>query len=277
MFKLYKNEKSHCVVVSEVDDKFVVIPGKRARLDVEMVDKSTFLEIWQPLEYDERKAAETFAGFAKEYGASDRANAYIQEALLESSSATPETIEAIFAVDDGSVVDEPGAEDAAPNLLSEAPVSASQEVEPAAVEQTVVSSTQQGNHEMNQPSASNVAPATLPIGAPVSVSMTKAGLSVSFGDPEAGKFSPAMFNEKPCSVAAEKPELSFYVAIDDQGSMARCVTECNLDRKNVASIVGNWLAEGYSVERRDAKGVAKLLRMHQASKQAAAPQDPDAG
>lgn len=120
---------------------------------------------------------------------------------------------------------------------------------------------------MNQPYASDITPTALPIGTPVSVSMTKAGLSVSFGDPEAEKFSPAMFNEKPCSVSAEKSELSFYVAIDDQGGMVRCVTECNLDRKNVASIVGNWLAEGYSVERRDAKGMAKLLRMHQASKQ----------
>jgi hypothetical protein len=52
----------------------------------------------------------------------------------------------------------------------------------------------------------------------------------------------------------------YYIALDDQGVMQRCVADCVPDKKVVAALVGNWVADGFDVMRVARKELVKHLR-----------------
>lgn len=88
--------------------------------------------------------------------------------------------------------------------------------------------------------------------------------------------SPADFADKPLVVENEP---AFYVALGADGLLARSVSVNAADRKTVAALIGNWIAEGFHPQPVDLKVYAKHLRaLVAARKPAAAPADAsDAG
>lgn len=67
------------------------------------------------------------------------------------------------------------------------------------------------------------------------------------------------FADKPL-VAEVTAEPAFYVALGKAGLMERCVSVTVADRKTVAALVGNWIAEGFQPVPCDTKTFAKHVR-----------------
>lgn len=57
-----------------------------------------------------------------------------------------------------------------------------------------------------------------------------------------------------------KVEPAFYIALGATGLMERNVSVTVVDRKNVAALVGNWIAEGYHPLPVDAKTFGRHVR-----------------
>lgn len=69
--------------------------------------------------------------------------------------------------------------------------------------------------------------------------------------------APQDFAEKPLTVETEP---AFYVALGKTGLLERSVSVTVADRKTVAALVGNWIAEGYQPVPCDLKAYAKHVR-----------------
>jgi hypothetical protein len=65
------------------------------------------------------------------------------------------------------------------------------------------------------------------------------------------------------------PTPGYYIAIDENGVMHRCVADCLPDKKVVAALVGNWVADGFNVMRVGRKELMKHLRKLESSSKAA--------
>ncbi|WP_434716112.1 hypothetical protein [Paraburkholderia sp. A3RO-2L] len=81
--------------------------------------------------------------------------------------------------------------------------------------------------------------------------------------------NPADFSDKPLSVALED---AFYIALDKDGLLARSVSMNVADRKTVAALVGNWVAEGFHPQPVDLKTYAKHVRALVAARKPAKPE-----
>ena len=92
-----------------------------------------------------------------------------------------------------------------------------------------------------------------------SVEVTESGVSVVMHPEKERKLTPQNFETAPVSVPAAG-ETAFYGAFNEQGAMERCVSSHIGDRKVVAALVGNWVAEGYNVQRMARKEMVKQLR-----------------
>lgn len=92
-----------------------------------------------------------------------------------------------------------------------------------------------------------------------SVEVTESGVSVVMHPEKEQKLTPQNFETAPVSVPAAG-EMAFYGAFNEQGAMERCVSSHIGDRKVVAALVGNWVAEGYNVQRMARKEMVKQLR-----------------
>lgn len=97
-----------------------------------------------------------------------------------------------------------------------------------------------------------------------SVEVTESGVSVVMHPEKEQKLSPQNFEAAPVSVQSAG-DVCFYGAFNEQGVMERSVTSHIGDRKVVAALVGNWVAEGYSVERMTRKEMVKQLRKIEAA------------
>lgn len=97
-----------------------------------------------------------------------------------------------------------------------------------------------------------------------SVEVTDSGVSVVMHPEKEQKLSPQNFEAAPVSVQSAG-DVCFYGAFNEQGVMERSVTSHIGDRKVVAALVGNWVAEGYSVERMTRKEMVKQLRKIEAA------------
>lgn len=86
--------------------------------------------------------------------------------------------------------------------------------------------------------------------------------------------TPKDFADKPLTVQNEP---AFYVALDDAGCVVRSVSVTVEDRKVVAALVGNWIAEGFLPTPCDLKGYTKHLRNTAKIKAAAEPAAAPAG
>jgi hypothetical protein len=82
--------------------------------------------------------------------------------------------------------------------------------------------------------------------------------------------APADFADKPLTVENEP---AFYIALGEAGLLARSVSVNAADRKTVAALVGNWIAEGFHPQPVDLKTYAKHLRALVAARK---PGKPDA-
>ncbi len=69
--------------------------------------------------------------------------------------------------------------------------------------------------------------------------------------------APVDFADKPATVELEP---AFYVAVDKEGRMVRSVSVTAEDRKVVAALVGNWIAEGFQPVPCNIKQYAKHVR-----------------
>lgn len=65
------------------------------------------------------------------------------------------------------------------------------------------------------------------------------------------------FADKPLTVETEP---AFYVALGKTGLLERSVSVTTEDRKTVAALVGNWIAEGYQPVPCDIRAYAKHIR-----------------
>lgn len=82
-------------------------------------------------------------------------------------------------------------------------------------------------------------------------------LVLETSDKAGAGLTPADFADKGLAVSNEP---AFYIALDADGRMARCVSVTVEDRKNVAAMVGNWIAEGYQPQPVDLASYAKHVR-----------------
>lgn len=69
--------------------------------------------------------------------------------------------------------------------------------------------------------------------------------------------TPKDFADKPLAVTNEP---AFYVALGADGLMKRSVSVTTEDRKTVAALVGNWIAEGFQPTPCDIRAYAKHVR-----------------
>lgn len=85
--------------------------------------------------------------------------------------------------------------------------------------------------------------------------------------------APADFADKELAVETAP---AFYVALGKTGLMERSVSVTVADRKTVAALVGNWIAEGYQPVPCDLKAYAKHVRNLAAANKPAKAEDPAA-
>jgi hypothetical protein len=84
--------------------------------------------------------------------------------------------------------------------------------------------------------------------------------------------TPADFADKPLVVENEP---AFYIALGADNLLARSVSVNAADRKTVAALIGNWIAEGFHPQPVDLKGYVKHVRaLASARKPAPAPAAP---
>lgn len=69
--------------------------------------------------------------------------------------------------------------------------------------------------------------------------------------------APADFKDKELKIETEP---AFYVALGATGLLERSVSVTTADRKTVAALVGNWIAEGYQPVPCDIKAFSKHVR-----------------
>ena len=92
------------------------------------------------------------------------------------------------------------------------------------------------------------------------VAVSEGSVVVSMGSPPVDrKLEINDFAEKPQTIVPPV-EMSFYVALNAQGVLERCVSTATVDRKAVAALIGNWVAEGYLPALVSPKELTKLLR-----------------
>jgi len=63
-------------------------------------------------------------------------------------------------------------------------------------------------------------------------------------------------------------EMAYYIGLDAQGMLARCVSMAQPDRKAVAALVGCWVADGITVQQVARKDFLKHLRKLEAAAKA---------
>ncbi len=91
----------------------------------------------------------------------------------------------------------------------------------------------------------------------MNVKLIDGALVVDLAGADGKALTPADFADKPLTISNEP---AFYIALDDKGIMVRNVSVNIADRKNVAALVGNWIAEGFTPVPVDVKGFAKHVR-----------------
>lgn len=90
------------------------------------------------------------------------------------------------------------------------------------------------------------------------LTVAEGALTVSMAGQKDNKLTTADFAEKPLTVALVT-ETCFYVASNEEGLMERCVSSTIADRATVAAMVGNWVAEGFNVQRVTRKELKKFI------------------
>lgn len=91
----------------------------------------------------------------------------------------------------------------------------------------------------------------------MNLSVTADGAVLIQPKAEGQALAPADFAEKAVTVTNEP---AFYVALGADGLMARSVGVTQEDRKVVAALVGNWIAEGFLPTACDVKTYGKHVR-----------------
>lgn len=89
------------------------------------------------------------------------------------------------------------------------------------------------------------------------VQLIDGAIVISGLDAQQKGLSPQDFSDKPLTVETAP---AFYVALDANGLMVRSVSVTAADRKVVAALVGNWIAEGFQPVPCDIKAYAKHVR-----------------
>ncbi|MCC5613145.1 hypothetical protein LC612_42335 [Nostoc sp. CHAB 5834] len=89
------------------------------------------------------------------------------------------------------------------------------------------------------------------------VQMIDGALVVDLGQKKSEELAPKDFEKTEVTVHHEP---AFYVALGSNGLMERNVSVTLEDRKTVAALVGNWIAQGYQPIPVDAKTFAKHVR-----------------
>lgn len=92
---------------------------------------------------------------------------------------------------------------------------------------------------------------------PMQVQLIDGAIVISGLDAQQKGLSPQDFSDKPLTVETAP---AFYVALDANGLMVRSVSVTAADRKVVAALVGNWIAEGFQPVPCDIKAYAKHVR-----------------
>lgn len=284
MLKLFKNGDRKCAVVAQNDNGLVAIFMRRAKLEAETVASDFFPSNgWEYFQFDNQKALDIMKKLAADFGASDRVLAYLEEIQLEINGETPDSLASIFGNDDGSIPGDDilidgaadgGSED--PTQVAQVAMSDGEKVESSAQagqvvtpEAPVTPAQNAGSTETDRvaqlaapachaaPGSTEVSDSALPNA--LSVSVSKDVINLTVGMPSR-TMTPETFADKQCAVQDRPAEIAFYVALDGNRALVRSVSDSLTDRKNVASLIGNWVAEGYIVERHDLKSMAKLLR-----------------
>lgn len=88
---------------------------------------------------------------------------------------------------------------------------------------------------------------------------------------EVAALSPQDFADKQVVVESEP---AFYVALGQTGLLERSVSVTIEDRKTVAALVGNWIAEGYQPIPCDLKTYARYVRTLVAANKPAKSEEP---
>lgn len=92
----------------------------------------------------------------------------------------------------------------------------------------------------------------------MNLKMINGALVIEMGaDGAVAGLAPADFKDKELAVVTEP---AFYVALGANGLIERSVSVTTADRKTVAALVGNWIAEGYQPVPCDIKAFSKHVR-----------------
>ncbi len=102
------------------------------------------------------------------------------------------------------------------------------------------------------------------------VHVAGSSVTIEMGKTPAPTRTPASFEDKPLSVAVPlNSQPSYFVAVDESGLPVRFVTKTVEDRAVNATLVGNWVAEGYSVSTVSLRDFRRLLGKLDAAMKAA--------
>lgn len=106
------------------------------------------------------------------------------------------------------------------------------------------------------------------------VKLIDGAVVIETSDKASTSLTPSDFADKGLAVSSEP---AFYVALDAAGLLVRSVSVTVEDRKTVAALVGNWIAEGFQPLPVDLKTYAKHVRNLVNAGKAAKAEDAPAG
>lgn len=106
------------------------------------------------------------------------------------------------------------------------------------------------------------------------VKLIDGAVVIETSDKTSSGLTPADFADKGLAVSNEP---AFYIALDATGLLARSVSVTVEDRKTVAALVGNWIAEGFQPLPVDLKTYAKHIRNLVAANKPAKADAPEGG
>jgi hypothetical protein len=239
------SEEASCLLITRSESEVRFVPKSADALSIHALPADQFDKEWKPKEYDIEVAVSHYLKHADKTNTaqdvvdaiasllSDGSGVAEKVTTVDPTPATPETFAAPESMIPAPTVDQPV--EATPSVVpTPTPANQSKEKQVMSADQNP-----QGAYQ---------------------VQVTDKGVLIEMQKTPETKLATADFQDKPLTVAPAGAPF-FYVALNENGVMERCVANSLADRKTIAALVGNWVAEGYLVERCSTKVLMKHLRV----------------
>lgn len=269
-----------CIAVSEGAEGISILQMAAAGLSHQVVTPEQFEKDWKPSDYSVAEAANRYLAFAQKHegndplaieilgvaimrgtvGQGDPVTPQISNETKEfSTQKEPEVSDTLFTEKGQGALATQGADTSAvsaPEVTQDPPVvteSTAQEVLPAAAPVQAAAGPEASAPAASQTLCDDEQEQSY------AVHVNGQSVTVQMGKARETRMPAGAYADRPQTIATAPVEPTFYVALDENGVMARCATVNPLDRKVIGALIGGWVAEGFVVTKAGLKEMGRFV------------------